>query len=450
MADIMADITAVIMVSTIIIHRTKPRIAKGDFMKQHKKFDVLILYVEAFVLIFVIIFALINPREKVVSEDVQALLEKENQQPIEELQKEPEEVPQELHRYHCEVSDEVKAKLAEMTLEEKIAQMYIVRPEQLMNIRQVVAAGNRTRNAINQYPVGGFVYSELNFEDEEQTKELIAGVMQYAMDRVGIPMYLAIKEQGGRNNSPLAQNTGLEIQKSAAELAQTGDVTQAQNVAKVIGTYLKDAGLNMNFAPVTDLLAGGNTEYADVCFGDDAEFAKSAVVTTMKEYENSKITSVIRYFPEKTSASLDADTGLLTGTKTLEEHMMTDFFVCQGAVDEGAKAVMLSNVVDKGLTTDEVPASLSGDVVIYLRETMGFEGIVITDSLAEETIANNYTVEDATLKAFEAGVDIIYDPIDFVKSYTALLNAVQNGDITENEVDERVGRILTLKMDSME
>ena len=213
---------------------------------------------------------------------------------------------------------------------------------------------------------------------------------------------------------------------------------------------MKDTGINMNFAPTADLATGVNTDYDALCFGDDAEFAKSAVVTTMKEYENEEITSVVSYFPEKSSASLDADTGLLTSTKTLEEHMTTDFLVCQGAIDEGAKAVMLSNVVDAGLTTDEVPASLSGDAVTYLRETMGFEGIVITDSLAEENIANNYTVEDATLKAFEAGVDIIYDPVDFVKSYTALLTAVQNGDITENEVDERVGRILTLKMDSME
>lgn len=419
-------------------------------MKQHKKFDVLILYVEAFVLVFVIIFALVNPREKVVSEDMQALLDKENQQPITEIADEPEEIVVELHRYHYEVSDEAKAKLAEMTLEEKIAQMYIVRPEQLMNIRQVVAAGNRTRNVINQYPVGGFVYSELNFEDEEQAKELVTGVMQFGMDRIGLPMYLALKEQGGENYSPLAKNTGLEIQKSATELANAGDVTQVQNTAKNIGGYLKDTGINMNFAPTADLAAGVNTDYDIMCFGDDAEFAKSAVVTTMKEYENEGITSVVSYFPEKSSASLDTDTGLLTGTKTLEEHMTTDFLVCQGAIDEGAKAVMLSNVVDAGLTTDEVPASLSGDAVTYLRETMGFEGIVITDSLAEENIANNYTVEDATLKAFEAGVDIIYDPVDFVKSYTALLTAVQNGDITENEVDERVGRILTLKMDSME
>ncbi len=419
-------------------------------MKQHKKFNVLILYVEAFVLVFVIIFALVNPREKVVSEDMQELLDKENQQPIEELQKEPEEVVIELHRYHYEVSDEAKAKLAEMTLEEKIAQMYIVRPEQLMNIRQVVAAGNRTKNVINQYPVGGFVYSELNFEDEEQTKELVTGVMQFGMDRIGIPMYLAVKEQGGENYSPLAQNTGLEIQKSAAELANAGDVTQVQNTAKKIGAYLKDAGINMNFAPVTDIAAGVDTEYDAICFGGEAEFAKSAAVTTMKEYENKGITSVVRYFPEKSSASLDADTGFLTATKTLEEHLTTDFLVCQGAIDEGAKVVMLSNVVDEGVTTDAVPASLSGDAVTYLRETMGFEGIVITDSLAEEHIANNYTVEEATLKAFEAGVDIIYDPVDFVKSYTAILNAVQNGDITEDEVDERVGRILTLKMDSME
>ena len=419
-------------------------------MEQRKKFDVLILYVEAFVLVFVIIFALINPREKVVSEDMQALLDKENQQPIIEYEEPVVEEVVELHRYHYEVSDKAKAKLGEMTLEEKIAQMYIVRPEQLMNIRQVVAAGNRTRTILNQYPVGGFVYSELNFEDADQAKELVEGVMQLGMDRIGIPMYLAINEQGGDKYSPLAKGTALEIQKTAEELAKTGDETQVQNTAKNISTYLKNAGINMNFGPVTDLEAGTNTEYDEMCFGSAADFAKKAAVTTMKEYENGKITAVVKHFPEKSSATLNADTGYLTATKTLEEHLETDFLVCQGAIDEGAKAIMLSSVVDASVSEDTIPSVLSGNTVMYLRDTMGFEGIVISDSLADENIANNFTVEEATIKAFEAGIDIIYDPADFVKSYTALLNAVQNGDITEEEVDERVGRILTLKMDSME
>ena len=419
-------------------------------MKQYKKLNVLILYIEAFVLAFVIVFALINPREKVVSDDMQALLEEENKQPIDRIEDEPEEVVVETHRYHYELSEKASAKLAEMTLEEKIAQMYIVRPEQLMNIRQVVTAGNRTKNAINQYPVGGFVYSESNFEDTEQTKSLVSGVMQLGMDRIGIPMYLVVKELGGENNSPLAKNTGIEIQKSVAELADAGDVTQIQNSVKSISTYLSEVGLNMNLAPVTDLATGVSKEVDAMCFGNDAEFAKNAANITIKEYENSKITSVVRYFPEKSSAVFNEDTGLLVGTKTIEEHTATDFVVCQGVIDEGAKVVMLSNVVDESIATDMMPASLSGEAIEYLRQTMGFEGIVITDSLSEENIANKYTAEEATIKAFEAGVDIIYDPADFEKSYTALLNAVQNGDIAEAEVNERVGRILTLKMDSME
>lgn len=419
-------------------------------MKQYKKFNVLILYIEAFVLVFVSAFALINPREKVVSKDMQALLDEQNQQPINRLEEEPEEVVVEIHRYHYEISDVASAKLAEMTLEEKIAQMYIVRPEQLMNIRQVVTAGNRTRNAINQYPVGGFVYSESNFEDTEQTKSLVSGVMQLGMDRIGIPMYLAVKELGGENNSPLAKNTGIEIQKSAAELADAGDVTQIQNSVKSISTYLSEVGLNMNLAPVTDLATGVSEEVDAMCFGNEVEFAKNAANVIIKEYESNKIASVVRHFPEKSSAILNEDTGLLVGTKTIEEHIATDFVVSQGVIDEGAKVVMLSNVVDESITTDNMPASLSKEAIAYLRQTMGFEGIVITDSLSEEYIANKYTVEEATIKAFEAGVDIIYDPADFVKSYTALLNAVQNGDITEEEVNERVGRILTLKMDSME
>ena len=419
-------------------------------MKQYKKLNVLILYIEAFVLAFVIVFALINPREKVVSDDMQALLEEENKQPIDRIEDEPEEVVVETHRYHYELSEKASAKLAEMTLEEKIAQMYIVRPEQLMNIRQVVTAGNRTKNAINQYPVGGFIYSELNFEDVDQTKKLVSGVMQLGVERLGIPMYLAVKELGGDEFSPLAKNMGMEIQKPITELVATGDVTQIQNSVKQIGTYLSDMGLNMNLAPVTDLSAGLNEEADKMCFGNDAEFAKNAANITIKEYENSKITSVVRYFPEKSSAVFNEDTGLLVGTKTIEEHTATDFVVCQGVIDEGAKVVMLSNVVDESIATDMMPASLSGEAIEYLRQTMGFEGIVITDSLSEENIANKYTAEEATIKAFEAGVDIIYDPADFEKSYTALLNAVQNGDIAEAEVNERVGRILTLKMDSME
>ena len=419
-------------------------------MKHHKKLEVLILYVEVLALICVVVFAIINPREKVVSKDMQQMMEEMSHQPIAMPEEDSEEDDETVNRYHYEISDEAQAKLAEMTLEEKVAQMYIVRPEQLMDIRRVVVAGNKTKLMIDQYPVGGFVYSELNFEDEEQTKKLITGVNQLGMDRVGIPMYLAIQEVGGEEASPMAKLLGYEIQKYAIELADTQDETQVRNTAGYIADYLKQTGINMNLSTVVDLATANETAADMICYGKDAEVAKTLALASMETYEEKGISTVVKYFPERNSAVVDTETESLVATKNIEEHLETDFYVCQGAINMGAKAVMLSNVTDSSVSKEAVPASLSKDAVNYLRDTMGFEGIIITDSLAETYVSGNYTVEEATVKAFNAGVDVIYDPVDFVKSYNALLTAIQNGDIDESEVDKRVGRILTLKLASIE
>ena len=109
-----------------------------------------------------------------------------------------------------DVSAEVEEKLEEMFVEELVAQVFLITPEMLTGMNQVTAAGKTTQDAINAYPVGGFVYNNSNFQSQDQMQKMLSNVQTYSMERMGVPMLLAVAE-GGEENSPLLENNQIEV-----------------------------------------------------------------------------------------------------------------------------------------------------------------------------------------------------------------------------------------------
>ena len=321
-------------------------------------------------------------------------------------------------------SEQVMEKLSSMTLEEKVAQMFIISPEMLTNIEQVNIAGNATANAIATYPVGGLVYSDQNFLGKEQAKALLSKTQQYGMDRIGLPMFLAIEEVGGTEHSPLATKVDYRVQSAPADIK---DVEAAEKTAGTIADYLTEIGITMNILPFGDLVFSSDTANASI-------LAAESVAT----YGGKGITTAVGVFPSA------------VGKKNFASWKETDALVFKAVANAGCNSIVVGNVLYKELTgNDTTICSMSPNVVQYIREDMGFEGIIMTDSLSEEAVTLNYSPKEAAVEAVQAGVNMLCCPQNFEEAYQGIVDAVNNNEIKIEMIDESVGRILTQKMSEM-
>ncbi len=324
-------------------------------------------------------------------------------------------------------SEEVAAKLESMTLEEKVAQMFFITPEALTHNDVVSVAGNGTRDALDTYPVGGLIYSAKNFQGQQQTRSMLSGVQGYINDRIGLQMFLGIEETGGEEHSPLASSNAFPVQASPAELAESGDIEGAVQAADAIGRYLAEQGFNLNFAPSAELADGTGAD--DSAYGSDASLAAQMVEGSINAYHTNNIATAAGSFPGNGDGTGD------------------DLQPFEAAVRNNSDFIVLGNNACEAITGDAAkPCSLSGNAVYYLRNDLGYQGILITDNLSEAAITENFSSAEAAVEAVKAGVNMLYCPQDFEEAYSAIIDAVENGEIDAETIDQAAGYILTQKL----
>lgn len=340
-----------------------------------------------------------------------------------------------------------------MSLEEKAAQMFVITPEALTGVGTVIAAGETTREAIREYPVGGLIYFEQNLQGPEQVKEMMANTRQYSMERIGVPMFLSVDEEGGMvtrfaNN----ENFDLEWIGNMSAIGDTGSTDAAREVGDKIGRFLADMGFNMDNAPVADVLSNStNTVIGNRSFGSDSELVKRMALAEYQGLEAQGIIGVYKHFPGHGATEADTHEGYAYTEATLEEMMAEDLIPFQYGIANGVRVIMAAHIACPNVTGDDTPASLSYCMLTeVLRNQLGYEGIIITDGLNMGAIVNQYTSSEAAVKAIEAGADMLLMPADFQAAYEGVLQAVRNGDISEDRIDESVRRILALKIEYME
>lgn len=336
----------------------------------------------------------------------------------------------------------VEESITGMTLEDKVAGLFFITPEALTGMDTVTQAGDTTRDKLGEQPVGGLVYSSKNMLDEAQLKEMLQNTKSYSKSAI----FLGVEEEGG-SISPVAESGLAENVGKMADIGASADASAAQNAGNTVGTYLAGYGFNVNLAPVADVMAEGNTLIGDRAFGTDQGQVSSMVSAFVEGSQAAGVSSCLKYFPGLGDVTGNASEGMITSDKTIETFMERDFPAYQSGISAGADFVMVSHLSLPNVTGDNMPSSLSGKMVTeILRQQLGFSGIIITDAMNVAAITDYYTADEAAVKALQAGVDMIFMPEDYTTAYTGVLEAVQSGSLTEEQINESLHRIFRVKL----
>lgn len=339
----------------------------------------------------------------------------------------------------AEGSDIVEKTLADMSLRDKVCQMMFVRPESITGIDVVTAAGDTTKSALEQYPVGGIVYFAQNMESKDQVKEMIDNSQSYS--KVGL--FISTDEEGGMVNR-LMNTVGTTYIDSMYNYKDEG-IQKAHDNAYTIASDMAVLGFNMDFAPVADVWSNpDNTVIGERAYSDDYSQAAELVGSAVKGFEDGGVMCTLKHFPGHGDTAEDSHYSSAYVKRTKDEIMANEMQPFTAGIDAGAEFVMVGHLIVPDI--DELPATLSYKITTeMLRNEMHFEGIAITDSLAMSSIADNYGVGESAVMSIKAGIDMLLDPTDIDTAIDAVVQAVESGDITEDRIDESVRRILTLK-----
>ena len=337
----------------------------------------------------------------------------------------------------CRVEDMIDM----MTLHEKVCQLFFIQPEQFSQIDRVTAYSKKLGNAVHRFPVGGIILFAANITRKD-ISSLNAGLQQAALDAGGIGLFIGVDEEGG-GVSRVANSLKLSDKQPAP--GRIGSPDQAYESGRVIGGYLSEYGFNLDFAPVADVRSDiGNAEITVRSYGRDPEFVARMVVRFMEGLRTNGVISVLKHFPGHGAVSGNTHSGSGTSQKTLEEWRVTDFVPFTAGIEAGADIVMVSHQLAVAVDPD-CPASLSSKGISLLRNELGFEGVVITDALRMDAVHDSYGTAEACVLALEAGADMLLLPYNFTNAYEGVMQAVKDGRLTEERIDESLLRILSLK-----
>ena len=366
-------------------------------------------------------------------------------------------------------SEAIKAIIDKMTLEQKVAQLFVVSPETLTGVDSVQYAGDMTYQALQDYPVGGIVFAKDNIDSSSQFGTMTDNLQSYSEDISGLPLFLAAAEEGG-SASVLGNNDNLDeyyensysdddsdyssssansVHSGATSMSEIGrkdDSTNAYEAGKSIGSLMSAYGLNLDLAPVADVLSGNSTGIGDRTFGTDAQTVSDMALEVIRGIQEEDVNAAMKYFPGYGAASSNMS-GFPVINSSLDELKKKEFLPYSNAIAQGLDFVMVGHISVPNVTGDDTPASLSEKMISeVLRKDLRFKGIVMTDYLNDKTIVKNYSAADAAVKAIQAGADLLLEPDDLEAAYEGVLKAVKKGDITEDRLDESIYRILRVKL----
>ena len=339
------------------------------------------------------------------------------------------------------LGEAVESIVGGMTLEDKVAGLFIITPEALTGTDTVIRAGEVTEKSLEEHPVGGLIYFSKNINDATQLTEMLQntkGFSKYAI-------FLGVDEEGGTVSrvagSGLADDVGNMVDIGAA-----GDAAAAQEAGAIIGGYLSGYGFNLNFAPVADVVAEGNETIGSRSFGSDPNLVAPMVAAAVEGMQSSGVSACLKHFPGLGDTTEDTHDGMASTEKSLDEFNTTDFPVYQAGINAGVDMVMVSHLSAPNVVGDNTPASLSEKMITeILRGQLGYQGIVVTDSMSMTAITDYYTADEAAVKALQAGADMILMPEDYETAYNGVLEAVNNGTLSEERINESLRRIFRVK-----
>lgn len=342
----------------------------------------------------------------------------------------------------------VEEALAALTLEERVWQLFVVRPEAVTGVGVQTAAGEATRRALAERPVGGICYFGANLTDTDQTREMLANTQEYAREANGLPIFLCVDEEGG-TVSRIAGNPafGVDDMGDMRDIGATGDTEKAYDAAVYMGNYLTYLGFNVDFAPDADIASNPEGTMDRRAFGSTADEVAPMVAAQVRGFADAGILCAAKHFPGIGGAKGDSHDQSIYSEKTLDEIRDEELRPFEAAIEEDVPFVMVGHLSMPEVTGDDDPASLSSELVTdLLRDELGYEGVIVTDSMEMGAAISSATDARIAAEALLAGVDVVLMPADLDAAYQGVIDALDAGELTEARLDESLRRILRLKL----
>lgn len=329
------------------------------------------------------------------------------------------------------LDEKVAEKIANMTIDEKIGQLIFAR----------VPAENALRE-LNKYHFGGYILFGRDVENE--TLASVRMKVDGWQNASATPMFIGIDEEGGIVSRLSYAGLVKPVFKSPQELFNEGgmDLVLSEESRKI--NVLKRIGVNVNFSPVADTCTDENSFIYERTFGKDAAATAEYIASLVSVYENSGVSATLKHFPGYGN-NLDTHSGIAIDERTLDSFRTSDFLPFTAGIGAGANFVMVSHNIVKNIDAEN-PASISPEMHRILREELDFDGIIITDDLAMDAIAEFYRGEQpAAVQAVLAGNNMLIVS-DYATAFDQIKAACMNGVLSEKDIEKLIAPVIKLKI----
>ena len=326
--------------------------------------------------------------------------------------------------------DAIDQMIDDMSLEQRVGQLFLARCD-----RDTVLTD------LPQYHLGGLVLFGEDFEG--QTPETMTKLLTSYQAAADYPLLLAVDEEGG-DVTRISRNSAFRDKRFSSLRVRwnRGGLEAVLSEEKEKCQLLTGLGINVNLGPVCDIATDPDAFLYNRSLGQDAETTAQVVSAIVSLMNQEHIGSVLKHFPGYGN-NADTHTGIARDSRTLAELEGNDLLPFAAGIQAGCGAVMVSHVIIEALDS-ELPASLSPAVHRYLRETMGFTGVIMTDDLVMQAITDQYGAGEAAVMAVLAGNDLLCST-EYTIQYPAVLQAVLDGRISIDTLNAAVRHVLVWK-----
>lgn len=326
--------------------------------------------------------------------------------------------------------DSIEALLGNTSLEQRVGQLFLARCNDATAL-----------NDIGSYHLGGFVLFGVDFDG--QTPDSIREKITAYQAAASIPMLISVDEEGGTVNR-ISSNTAFRSSPfpSARKSYAQGGLAQMLAVEEEKCQLLSSLGIQVNLGPVCDISTQPDAFMYQRSLGLEPQETANAIAATVRLMNAYQIGSVLKHFPGYGN-NTDTHTGIAIDERSLAQLEENDLIPFLSGFQTGADAVMVSHTIVQALDAEH-PASLSPAVHDYIRNVMGYDGVIITDDLVMQAITDRYGAGEAAVMAVLAGNDLLCST-DYVTQYEAVLAAVREGRIDMDTLNSAVRRVLRWK-----
>ncbi|GAA4607157.1 hypothetical protein GCM10023195_26880 [Actinoallomurus liliacearum] len=334
--------------------------------------------------------------------------------------------------------DPVAALVRRMSTADKVGQLFIP------TVQGTTAATGAAMVA--KYHPGGVIYFPNNLRTARQTATLSNGLQRAAAKDGGVPLLIGTDEEQGIV-SRLPYITRFPTNKALASTKNPDD--DVRTAARVTGEELRAVGINQDFAPVADVNVNPRNPVIGVrSFGADPKEVAHLVGVAVDAYRATGIVATVKHFPGHGDTATDSHTGLPVIKHSMATWERLDAPPFQTAIAHHIDMIMTAHIVVPGLDKSGDPATMSKTVLTgLLRDKLGYDGVVVTDSLSMAGATMKYGAPEAAVRAVQAGADMLLMPPRLDGAYRAVLTAVRSGRIPQSRLDQAVTRILRMKQD---